>query len=43
MLGLEEASDPYAGGFQAVWLYLREAEEEVQNLLKAVAAAGTTA
>ena len=43
VLGLEEASDPYAGGFQAVWLYLREAEEEVQNLLKAVAAAGTTA
>lgn len=43
VLGLGQAGAPYTGGFQAVWLYLRETEEEVQNLVKGVSAARTTA
>lgn len=43
VLGLGQAKDPYAGGFQAVWLYLKEAEKEAGNLFEAVSALGTTA
>ena len=43
VLGLSQAKDPYAGGFQAVWLCLKEAEEEMESLLKAVSAAQVTA
>ena len=43
ILGLGQASDPYTGGFQAVWLYLKEAEKEAQRLLKEVSTAAATA
>ena len=43
MLGLCQAKDPYADGFQAVWLYLRGAKMEVERLLELVSTAQATA
>lgn len=43
VLGLGQARDPYTGGFQAVWVYLKDAEEEVRRLLTCVSIAGTKA
>lgn len=34
-MGLAQAHDPYAGGFNAVWNYLIDAEQDFQKQLSA--------
>lgn len=40
VMGLEDAGDPYADGFYALWRYLDGAGEEMRRLFAAVSTAG---
>ena len=33
VMGMDEADNPYSGGFYAIWLYLDEANRQVQKHL----------